>query len=106
NEEGLEGPRVVPGKYQVRLTSGKSTQTAPVVVVADPRSAATQGELEQQYTFLKENHDKLTEIHEQIEKIRAVRNQLNDLKKRLKKEDKYKSAVDAATELDKKMTAI
>ena len=45
-------------------------------------------------------------MHEQIKKIRMVRSQLNDFKKRLKSNEKYKPVLDAAAELDKKMTAV
>ncbi len=106
NEGGLEGPRIVPGKYQVRLTVGEASQTKPFEVVANPLSSASQAELEEQFKFVVESRDKLTQIHEQIEKIRAVRAQLTDLKKRLKSNEKYKPAIDAAEQLDKKMTAI
>ena len=106
NEGGLEGPRIVPGNYQVRLTAGNTTQTRQFRVVPNPKSSATQADLEEQFKFVLESRDKLTQLHEQIEKIRAVRSQMKDVKKRLKSEERYKSAIDAATELEKKITSI
>ena len=106
NESGLNGPRIVPGNYSVRLTVGENSQTRPFRVLPNPNSGASQADLEAQYQFVLESRNKLTEIHEQIEKIRAVRAQINDLKKRLKSNDRYKPAIDAADDLDKKMTEI
>ncbi len=106
NEGGIAGPRVVPGKYQVRLTIADQTQIKPFEILADPRSIASQTDLEEQFKFLLESRDKLTQMHDQIKTIRATRNQLNDLKKRLKSNERYKPAVDAAADLDKKMTAV
>jgi photosystem II stability/assembly factor-like uncharacterized protein len=106
NEGGLEGPRILPGKYEVRLTAGETSQTRHLEILADPRSSASQTHLEEQFKFLVESRDKLTEIHQQIEKIRAVRTQLNDLKKRLKSNEKHKQTIETAEQLDKKMTAI
>jgi len=106
NEDGLTGPSIVPGKYKVRLTMAGDSQTKSMEVLADPRSSASQADLQKQFQFLVECRDKLTEVHQAIEKIRAVRAQLDDMKKRVKSNDQYKSAADAATQLDKKMTAI
>lgn len=106
NADGLTGPKVVPGKYQVRITIGDTSQALPFELLADPRSSTTQAALQEQFDFLLECRDKLTAMHEQIKKIRMVRSQLNDFKKRLKSNDKYKPVLDAASELDKKITAV
>jgi photosystem II stability/assembly factor-like uncharacterized protein len=42
------GPRVVPGQYTVTLTIDGRKMTAPLTVVMDPRSSATQAVLQQQ----------------------------------------------------------
>lgn len=105
NRRGLDGPRVVPGKYQVRVTVGETSQTQTFELVADPRSSISQADLQQQFDFLLQCRDKLNEMHEQIKKVRSVREQIKDFKKRLKSNDKYKNVLDAASELDKKMTA-
>jgi photosystem II stability/assembly factor-like uncharacterized protein len=103
---GTDGPRVVPGTYNVRLTVGDDTRTTTAELKQDPRTSATQADLQAQFDFLLGANRKLTDIHEQIDRIREVRKQLTDLKKRLGKDDKGKPVVAAAKELDKKMTAI
>jgi photosystem II stability/assembly factor-like uncharacterized protein len=103
---GTDGPRVVAGTYSVRLTVGEESMTVPAQLKQDPRSSATQADLQAQFDFLLAANRKLTEIHEQIERIREVRKQLTDLRTRIGKDDKAKPIVDAAKDLDKKMTAI
>jgi hypothetical protein len=101
---GTDGPRVVPGNYTVRLTVGDETTTQPVQIRQDPRSSASQADLQAQFDFLLAANRKLSEIHEQIDRIREVRKQLTDLRTRVGKD--AKPIVDAAKELDKKMTAV
>lgn len=103
---GTDGPRVPPGTYSVRLTVGEETSTVAAELKQDPRTTATQADLQAQFDFLLAANRKLSEIHEQIERIREVRKQLGDLRKRIGKEEKGKAIVDAAKDLDKKMTAI
>ncbi|HKR63007.1 MAG TPA: glycosyl hydrolase, partial [Thermoanaerobaculia bacterium] len=104
---GTDGPRVPPGTYTVRLTVGDD---APVTTTAqlkqDPRTSATQADLQSQFDFLLAANKKLSEIHEQITRIREVRKQLGELRKNAGKDEKAKPIVDAAKDLDKKMTAI
>jgi hypothetical protein len=80
--------------------------TTTAVVRQDPRTIATQADLEAQYQFLLGANRKLSEIHEQIERIREARAQLNSLKKNAGKDEKAKPLVEAAKALDKKMTGI
>ena len=103
---GTDGPRVPAGAYSARLTVGEETMTVPIQLRQDPRTSASQADLEAQYGFLRDANRKLSEIHEQIERIREVRTQLKDLRTRVGKEESGKPIVDASKELDKKMTAI
>jgi len=99
-------PVAVPGKYQARLTAGGQTFTEPFEIRKDPRSSATQEDLEAQFRFLVETRDKLTETHDAIRRVRDVRAQLKDVEKRLAKDAAMKPVVDAAKNLDKKMTEV
>jgi len=63
-------PRVIPGTYEVKLTVDGTSLTQSLKVVMDPRSAATQRELEQQYRLGQQMfaeamraRETLTEIH-------------------------------------------
>ncbi len=132
---GPAQPLVPPGDYQVRLTllhpektaektAGKAEETAdaektgtvktaPLRVVADPRSKSTAADLEAQHRFLLGIRDKLTETHDAIRRIRAVRAQLDGLRERLSDAQAQgqgqtgsDEVLDAARELDKKMTSV
>jgi hypothetical protein len=100
---GTLGPRVVPGTYQARLTAGDQTATVPFEIKQDPRSTATPADLKAQFDFVTSVHDKLSEVNGQITRIREVRKQLTDVKKRV---SDNKAIVAAANDLDKKMTAV
>jgi len=100
------GLLAVPGSYQARLTANGETSTQPFEIRMNPRSSSTQADLEAQLQFLLEARDKLTETHDAIRRIRDVRAQLDDAKKRLRKDEAMKPVVEAAKELDKKMTAV
>ncbi len=104
---GTSGPRVVPGDYQVRLTVGDTAPlTAPIAIKADPRSSASQADLQAQFDFLYEIWNHLNQINGDIGRIRKVRTQINDLKTRMKGEENTKEILDAAEALDRKMTAV
>jgi photosystem II stability/assembly factor-like uncharacterized protein len=103
---GVTGPRVLPGTYQVKLTVGEQSVTAPFEVKQDPRTTASAADLKAQYDFAMGVHDKLSQVNEQISRIREVRRQLADVKKRAGTAKESKPLVDAANDLDKKMTAV
>jgi photosystem II stability/assembly factor-like uncharacterized protein len=105
----LPEPRSVPGSYQARLTvpgAGGGTFTQPFEIRRDPRSSATQEDLEAQFRFEMEIRDKLTETHEAIGRIREVRAQLGEIEKRLAKDAAMKPVVDAAKALGKQVTEV
>jgi len=104
-------PLVVPGDYQVRLTAAlpdqpDAPQTAPLRVLADPRSKATPEDLAAQSRFLVEVRDKLDQTHDAIRRIREVRAQVDEMRKRLSGDDKTAPVRDAGKALNDKMTAV
>jgi hypothetical protein len=112
---GTTGPKVLPGSYQARLTVGDQVTTVPFEVRLDPRTTATTADLKAQFDFVTSAYNKLSEVNGAVARMREVRKDLTDIKKRAgaSKEAKDskpdaggKAVVDAATALDKKMTAI
>jgi len=79
----LIAPQVAPGSYQARLTVGGQATTVPFTVVKDPRSSSSQADLEAQQRFLLDIRDRLDVTHDALRRIRAVRAQLADLRRRL-----------------------
>ena len=80
---GLSGPKAVPGQYQARLVVGEDSVTVPFEVMQDPRSDVPLAGLEEQFAFLLDVRDKLSETHEAIEQIRDVREQVTDVTAKL-----------------------
>ncbi|HEV8357384.1 MAG TPA: glycosyl hydrolase, partial [Gemmatimonadales bacterium] len=79
---GVSGPVIPPGAYSVRLTAGDKSETQPFAVLKDPRSSATQADLDAQYEFLVRVRDKTSEANNAVRTIRNVKAQLADRKKR------------------------
>ena len=102
----MTGPRVPPGEYQVRLSYGDVSETQAFTLVADPRSRATQEDLANQFHFLMEITEKLTETHRALESIGKVRAQVDQLTKPLKNKDDYMGILDAAKALKQKLEKV
>ncbi|TVP44407.1 MAG: glycosyl hydrolase [Mongoliibacter sp.] len=75
----LRGPKVVPGKYHVRMTVDGQSQDESFEVLPDLRYPSSQEDLQAQYDFLLSVRDKLTETHEAIIMIRKYRDELNKI---------------------------
>lgn len=71
-----EGPRVAPGAYTVRLSSGGQTLTAPLSVLPDPRGDASPQDLEAQVTFALRVRDDISRLTDLVGQVRSVREQL------------------------------
>jgi photosystem II stability/assembly factor-like uncharacterized protein len=97
----VTGPRVAPGKYQVRLTVEGKSQTQPFEVMKDPRLTTTPDDYAKQVTLALQIRDKLSEANEGVVRIREARKQLEEFTKR---DDKR--VADAAKSLIAKMTAV
>ncbi len=73
---GGGGPLVAPGTYQVKLMVAGKEYTAPLEVKADPRVKASQADLEKQFEFAVKIRDRISEIHNTVNQIRAARTKL------------------------------
>ncbi len=78
-----EGPVAVPGRYRARLTVGDDVEEVGFDVLPDPRSTARLADYVAQFEFIVEARDLLSRTHKEIERIRALRAQLETLEKRL-----------------------
>jgi hypothetical protein len=122
----LIAPPAAPGSYQVRLKLAGQSVTVPITLVKDPRSTSTDADLEAQQRFLVGIRDKLDATHGALRRIRAVRAQLTDLRRRLRAAsaaepgapaaetakasdaaaDPHEQVRRAAKELDRKLAAV
>ena len=101
---GTLGPRVPAGSYTVALTVGdQPAKTATFDLRPDPRVSSSAADLKAQYDFVMSVHDKLSQVNGEITRIRDVRRSLTDIKKRA---SDNKTVVNAANDLNKKMTVV
>jgi len=101
-----EGPLVVPGTYELKLTVAGKSETAKLEIAKDPRVSASQADLEKQEELALRIRDRVTAGHEAVNQIRSVRSQIDALKKRLSADASLKPVLDAAEALTKKMNAV
>jgi photosystem II stability/assembly factor-like uncharacterized protein len=97
----VTGPRVSPGKYEVRLTVDGKTETQSFEMKKDPRLETTPDDYARQLSLSLQIRDKLSETNQGVIRIREVRKQLADYAKR---DDKR--VADAASALIKRLTAV
>jgi photosystem II stability/assembly factor-like uncharacterized protein len=100
------GPLALPGNYQVRLTVGGKTVTAPLEVTMDPRVKTSAEDLRKQFDLMLRMRDRQDEMNKAILAIRDLRTQLQALEKRLGSGDAAKPVVSASGDLRKKIGAI
>ena len=81
-EATLAGPVSPPGQYRVRLDVDGDRHEAAFEIRKDPRASATQADFEAQFALRMKIRDKITEVHEAINAIRALRTQIEGWEKR------------------------
>ncbi len=101
-----QGPLVLPGLYQVRLSVNGHTRTAPLEVKMDPRVKTPPAALEQQLALELKISEVMAENFSAARQIRDLRRQLRELKAKLANDDGNKPILDAAGALDEKAAAL
>ena len=99
----LSGPKAIPGAYTAVLALGDTTLHQPFTIERDPRSTATDEDYSRYLVFATDLRDKITEAHEAIIDIRAVRAQFAAFKER---KDVPEDIRDEIKAIDSLMTAI
>jgi len=78
----LQGRRVVPGDYQVRLHAQDQTLDQPLRILMDPRIDTPLAQLQAQDDLIQRLNEDLNAIHGAVMRIGSVRDQIEDLIKR------------------------
>lgn len=102
----LNGPKAMPGKYEVQLAVDDMVQNVDFAILKDPRIETDDRGLKEQFDFLNEIKSKMSEAHETIIEIRDVRSQLKNYTGRLEKDDSTQSIFEKANAIDSMMTVI
>ena len=103
---GTRGPKAVPGNYTARLIVNEDTLAAQFKLLKDPRSSATQEDLQAKFDFLIGIRNKLTETHKAIKNIRKIRKDINLVISKLDDCDECDSIKTAGREILNEITKI
>jgi len=103
---GPKGPLALPGDYQVKLTVGGKSQTAPLHLAVDPRTKGSEAALQKQFTLSMQVSDRSSQLHQAVNEIRDLKSQIQTLHKRFGDDQRLKLALDAADALDHKMSGV
>jgi photosystem II stability/assembly factor-like uncharacterized protein len=104
--DGPKGPLALPGDYQVKLTVGGKSQTAPLHLAIDPRTKGAEPALQKQFTLSMQVNDRISQLHQAVNEIRDLKSQIQTLHKRFGDDQRLKPALDAADQLDHKMSEV
>ena len=85
--EALQGPRVLPGTYTVKMTRGKEVYTMQLVVGLDRRAKFTLDDRKAQFDAAMRVSRLLTDMTFDVDKINGVRNSLAERAAELKPND-------------------
>ncbi len=100
------GPKAIPGTYKVRLTVNDQSVEQTFEIVPDPRLKNTMEDYQEQFDFLIQVRDKVSEAHQAILDIRSTRKDLNYVKEKVGKEEEFKEVIKLADQLDEDMSVI
>jgi photosystem II stability/assembly factor-like uncharacterized protein len=103
---GPVSPMVLPGDYTVTLKVGDRSFSQPLKVIADPRVHVTAEALRQQFNLMMKLNQAVAEDHAAANTVRAVREQLDSLQKRLAGRKDGRAILTATAELDAKLAAL
>ena len=104
--EPPQGPVVVPGDYQVKLSVDGKTQTAPLHIVIDPREKDAADGIQKAVALGLQVRDRISQLHQAINEIRETKSQIDSLRTRFAKLDRLKPTLAAADDLEKKASAV
>jgi hypothetical protein len=103
---GPKGPLALPGDYQVKLTVAGKSQSVPLHLAIDPRTKGADGALQKQFELAAQVNDRISRLHQAVNEIREVRSQIDSLHKRFGDEERVKTALGAADDLNRKMSEV
>ncbi|MCI0445976.1 glycosyl hydrolase, partial [bacterium] len=103
----LGGVKVAPGTFKATLNVGDWNQSQTFNVMKDPRSSASQEDLDEQFAFAMQIQNRLNELYRAVKQIRSVRQQAHDLTGKLAESGKNVSEMRQASDgLWQKLTAV
>jgi photosystem II stability/assembly factor-like uncharacterized protein len=104
--EGSFAPLVPPGTYTVKLRTGTTELSRPLVVKKDPNALGSEDGVRAQTTLALDIWNRVNAITDLIDQIEIVRRQIADIKTALKGDARWKAHLAEADELDEKLLAV
>ena len=102
----LAGRRVIPGRYEVRITRGGEVVRQTFSVLPDPRIAVTADGFAQQDAFLARLDGELQDMTADLKTLRTVREQIDGLVQRVADRDRTEELRERGTTLSHDLEAI
>ncbi|MEZ4944420.1 MAG: glycosyl hydrolase [Cyclobacteriaceae bacterium] len=93
------GPKVIPGEYKVSLKAGDRSYEQILTIEADPRWEMDTAGFEEQLKLQLKVRDMVTDIHKYIASIRSLREQLNQMSRRVDQPALHQSIEDFVDKL-------
>lgn len=106
-DNGPQGPIALPGQYSVKMTVGSQSQTQPLEIVRDPRAKSISvADLQNQFDLAMQVRDANNELHRAVNQIRELRTELKRLHPRFESDPRFRTLLEQANTLDRKMTPV
>lgn len=102
----FNGPKAVPGDYNVQLVVNGATQSKDFTIVPDPRAEASVADMQKQYNFITEVNATVNKAHASIKKMRKITAQLAAFEKQYKDTKATKELVEKAKAMREKLENI
>jgi photosystem II stability/assembly factor-like uncharacterized protein len=90
--EAEVGPLALPGKYSIRLTVDGQSFSQPLTIVRDPKTPATDAELEASFKLQLHIRDDITKTAELVNQLEWTRKQVSVIQAMLRSETKDQNA--------------
>jgi photosystem II stability/assembly factor-like uncharacterized protein len=101
-----QGPVAVPGIYEVKLTVGGESLVRTWEWKKDPRLEISREEFEEQFDFLIQIRDKLSQVSLTIIKLRQARQKIESLAGEIKDLEKSQAIIEAGKKIIARLAAI
>jgi photosystem II stability/assembly factor-like uncharacterized protein len=102
----LNGPRAIPGEYEVSLNINGEDKSQPFTILADPRAESSLADMKKQFDFVKDVNKTMDQAHKSIKKIRKINSQLSAFEGQYKDDENVKDLLEKAKELKEKFSDI
>jgi len=101
-----QGPMALPGRYQVKLTVGRQSYTAPLEVRMDPRVNVAPAALNEQLLLATRIDHAMAQSHEAARQAQDLLRQLRDLQTRVQNDASGKAIGDTAKAIEQRIVTV